>query len=252
MRTGVIAKKLGMSRVLTDKGDHVPVTLLKVDKCRVVSVKTDEKHGYTAVQLGYGLAKPKNVTKPMRGHFAKSKVEPASKLTEFRVTPDALLSVGDEISPEHFLVGQLVDVRGTSIGKGFAGSMKRWNFGGMRASHGVSVSHRAHGSTGQNQDPGKVFKNKKMAGHMGSTTVTKQNLKVFATDVENGLLIIEGSVPGSAGGYVFVTDAMKKKRPDGLPMPAALLNKNVEKLVEQIQISEENAQEVTTENTDEN
>lgn len=222
MRIGLITKKLGMSRVLTEDGKHVPVTLLKLDKCKVISIKTEEKHGYNSVQLGYGKIKAKNVTKPMRGHFAKAKSEPCEKLIEFRVSADNLLNVGDEISVEHFLLGQHVDACGVSIGKGFAGGMKRHNFSGLRASHGVSISHRSHGSTGQCQDPGRVFKGKKMAGHLGAEKVTTQNLKVHATDVENNLILVEGAVPGAKGGFVILTDAVKKKMPEGLPLPAAV------------------------------
>jgi len=224
MRTGLIAEKLGMSRLLTDKGEHIPITLLKVDNCQVVATKTVEKNGYTAVQLGIGGAKVKRVSKAMRGHFAKAKVEPKKKLVEFRVSEDALLNIGDQLSVEHFLNGQYVDVTGTSIGKGFAGAMKRHNFGGLRASHGVSVSHRSHGSTGQRQDPGKVFKGKKMAGHLGDERVTVQNLEVVFTDPEQGLIGIRGAVPGNPGGYILIQDAVKKKALKGLPYPAALLN----------------------------
>jgi large subunit ribosomal protein L3 len=222
MRSGLIAQKVGMTRLFTAEGTHVPVTVLKVDNCQVVAVKTAERDGYTAVQLGVGKAKVKNVPKPMRGHYAKAKVEPKRKLVEFRVAADAVLEVGVELSVEHFLVGQFVDVVGTTIGKGFAGSMKRWNFAGLRATHGVSVSHRSHGSTGNRQDPGKVFKNKKMAGHLGVERVTTQNLKVVATDAGRGLLMIYGAVPGAEGGYVLVSDAAKRARPKDVPYPAAL------------------------------
>src|ERR1041384_3646973 len=190
MRSGLIAQKLGMSRVFTAEGTHVPVTVLKVDSCQVAAVKTTEKDGYTSVQLGVGKAKVKNVPKPMRGHYAKAKVEPKRKLVEFRVADDAVLEVGAELSVEHFLVGQFVDVVGTSIGKGFAGGMKRWNFGGLRATHGVSVSHRSLGSTGQRQDPGKTFKNKKMAGHLGAARITAQSLRIVSADPERGVLMI--------------------------------------------------------------
>jgi large subunit ribosomal protein L3 len=223
MRTGLIAEKLGMSRLLNEKGEHIPVTLLKVDNCQVVATKTLEKDGYTAVQLGVGTRKVSRLTKAMRGHFAKAKVEPKKKLVEFRVAPEALLNVGDQLSVEHFINGQKVDITGTSIGKGFAGAMKRHNFGGLRASHGVSVSHRSHGSTGQRQDPGKVFKGKKMAGHLGVEQVTVQNLEVVLTDPERGLIGIKGAVPGNPGSYVFIHDAVKIKAPEGLPYPAALL-----------------------------
>lgn len=222
MRTGLLAQKLGMTRLFTEEGNHVPVTVLKVDNCRVIAVRTREKDGYTAVQLGVGTAKTKNVSKPQRGHFAKAKIEPKARLAEFRVSEDALLEVGSEITTAHFIPGQYVDVVGFSIGKGFAGAMKRHNFGGLRASHGVSISHRSHGSTGQRQSPGKTFKNKKMAGHLGAERVTTQSLEVIATDPERGVLMIKGSVPGSRGGLVFVKDAVKRKAPEGLPFPAAL------------------------------
>ncbi|WP_343563290.1 50S ribosomal protein L3 [Kiloniella sp. b19] len=222
MRTGIIAQKLGMSRVFTDDGSHVPVTVLKLDSCQVVDVRTQDRDGYTAVQLGSGEAKVKNVSKAERGHFAKAKVAPKKTVAEFRVSADALLEVGAEISADHFIAGQYVDVTGTSIGKGFAGAMKRHNFGGLRASHGVSISHRSHGSTGNSQDPGKVFKGKKMAGHMGDRRVTTQNLEVVAADAENGLLMIKGAIPGSKGGWVFVRDAVKRALPEGVPFPAGL------------------------------
>jgi large subunit ribosomal protein L3 len=222
MRTGLIAKKLGMSRVFTDDGNHVAVTVLRVDSCQVVAQRTREKDGYTALQLGVGRAKVKNVTQPQRGHFAKAKVEPKAKLAEFRVSEDALVEVGAEITAAHFVPGQHVDVTGTSIGKGFAGGMKRHNFRGLRASHGVSVSHRSLGSTGQRQDPGKTFKNKKMAGQLGNERVTTQSLRVVSTDAERGLLMIKGAVPGAENGWVLVRDAVKRKPPDGLPFPAAL------------------------------
>jgi large subunit ribosomal protein L3 len=225
MRTGLIAQKLGMSRIFNEDGNHVPVTVLKVDGCQVVAVRTEETDGYTAVQLGVGAAKVKNVGKAMRGHYAKAKVEPKKVLAEFRVPKDALLEVGAELSVEHFRAGQLVDVVGTSIGKGFAGAMKRHNFGGLRATHGVSVSHRSHGSTGQRQDPGKTFKGKKMAGHLGAARITTQNLRVVAIDAERGLIMLRGSVPGSEGGFVFVSDAVKRKMPKDLPFPAAIRSK---------------------------
>jgi large subunit ribosomal protein L3 len=222
MRTGLVAKKLGMTRLFTEAGDHVPVTVLHVENCQVVAVRTEEKDGYTAVQLGIGKAKVKNVSQPMRGHYAKSKIEPKEKLVEFRVSADALLEVGAELSAAHFIAGQIVDVTGTSIGRGFSGVMRRHNFGGLRATHGVSVSHRSHGSTGQRQDPGKVFKNKKMAGHYGHARVTTQNLRIAAADDERGLIMIAGAVPGPNGGYVLVKDAAKRRPPKDLPFPAAL------------------------------
>jgi len=222
MRTGLIAQKLGMTRTFSEEGAHVPVTVLKVDKCEVVAVRTAERDGYTAVQLGVGNAKPRNTTKAQRGHFAKAKVEPKRKLAEFRVTTDALLEVGSELTASHFLPGQFVDVTGITIGKGFAGAMKRWNFGGLRATHGVSISHRSHGSTGNRQDPGRTFPNKKMAGHLGVERVTTLNLKVVSTDAEQGLILVRGAVPGPEGGYVLVRDAVKRKAPKEVPFPAAL------------------------------
>jgi large subunit ribosomal protein L3 len=221
MRTGLIAQKLGMSRLFSEDGAHIPVTVLKVDSLMVVAKKTIETDGYTAVQLGYGKAKVKNVTKSLRGHFAKAKVEPSKKLVEFRVDEVNLIEPGLEIAANHFVDGQFIDVTGTSTGKGFAGAMKRWNFAGMEASHGVSISHRAHGSTGQRQDPGKVFKGKKMAGHMGDKRITVQNLQVVKTDVDQGLIFVRGSVPGSENSYVLVKDAMKRAAPAEAPKPAA-------------------------------
>ncbi|MBY3221073.1 50S ribosomal protein L3 [Rhizobium laguerreae] len=209
MRSGVIAQKVGMTRVYNDAGEHVPVTVLRMEGCQVVATRTVEKNGYTAVQLGAGQAKVKNTSKAMRGNFAIANVEPKAKLTEFRVSEDQLLEVGTEIKAGHFAAGQLVDVTGTTIGKGFAGAMKRHGFGGLRATHGVSVSHRSHGSTGSRQDPGKVFKNKKMAGHMGQTRVTTQNLEVVSTDEDRGLILIKGAVPGSKGAWIIVRDAVK-------------------------------------------
>ncbi len=222
MRTGLIAKKLGMSRIFEADGTHIPVTVLSVDALKVVAVKTVEKNGYAAVQLGTGAIKAKNVTKPMKGYFAKANVEPKKKLGEFRVSEDCLLSVGQELSANHFVAGQYVDVCGTSIGKGFAGVMKRYNFAGLEASHGVSISHRSHGSTGQRQDPGKVFKGKKMAGHMGAERVTVQNLKIAAVDADKGLIMVKGAVPGSENSWVRITDAVKKSANVKLPMPAGL------------------------------
>ncbi|MFN3075723.1 MAG: 50S ribosomal protein L3 [Alphaproteobacteria bacterium] len=222
MRSGLIAQKVGMTRLFKDDGAHVPVTVLKVDGCQVVAARRKETDGYTAVQLGSGVAKVKNVTKAERGHFAKGKVEPKKKVVEFRVSEDCLLEPGAELVAEHFVAGQYVDVVGTSIGKGFAGVMKRHNFGGLEASHGVSVSHRSHGSTGQRQDPGRTFKGKKMAGHMGARRVTAQCLEVVGTDAARGLILIKGSVPGSDGGWVLVSDAVKRRLPEGVPMPAGL------------------------------
>ena len=219
MRSGIIAKKLGMTRVFTDGGDHVPCTVLSLEGCQVVAHRTKEKNGYTAIQLGAGRAKVKNVSKAERGRFAVANVEPKMKLAEFRVGEDQILPVGAEITADHFAIGQYVDVTGVTIGKGFAGPMKRWNFSGLRATHGVSVSHRSHGSTGGRQDPGKTFKNKKMAGHMGAETVTTQNLKVVRTDVERGLILVEGSVPGHAGGWISMRDAVKKPAHKDTPAP---------------------------------
>ncbi len=222
MRTGLLAKKLGMTRIFRDDGTHVPVTVLHLDNVQVVAARTVERDGYAAVQLGWGKAKVKNVTKPNRGHFAKAKVEPKAKLAEFRVAEDALLELGAALSAAHFVVGQRVDVAGTSKGKGFAGSMKRWNFSGLEASHGVSISHRSHGSTGNRQDPGKVFKNKKMAGHLGQERVTTLNLEVAAVDAEKGLIMLKGAVPGARNSFVLVRDAVKRARPADAPYPAAL------------------------------
>ena len=221
MRSGLIAQKLGMTRIYNDAGEHVPVTVLRVENCQVVAHRTADKDGYTALQLGCGRAKVKNTPKAMRGHFAVAQVEPKRTLAEFRVSPENVIAVGAEMTVDHFLPGQFVDVTGTSIGKGFAGVMKRHNFGGGRASHGASVTHRSHGSTGQRQDPGKVFKGKKMAGHMGSVRVTTQNLKVVRTDVGRGLILIEGAVPGSKGGVILVRDAVKRALPKEVPSPGA-------------------------------
>src|SRR6202795_4995243 len=219
MRSGVLAQKVGMMRLFTETGEHVPVTVLRLGKCQVLGHRTKEKNGYVALQLGSGTRKVNNVSKAERGNFAIAKVEPKRKLAEFRVSDDALIPVGAEITADHFVVGQFVDVTGTSIGKGFAGAMKRWNFGGMRATHGVSVSHRSLGSTGTRQDPGKTFKNKKMPGHMGTDRVTTLNLRVVQTDVERGLIMIEGAVPGAKGGWITVRDAVKKAPPKDLPKP---------------------------------
>jgi large subunit ribosomal protein L3 len=222
MRTGVIAKKVGMTRLFEESGRHVPVTVLALEGNQVVARREIDKDGYVAVQLGAGVAKAKNVAKPQRGHFAKAEVEPKARIAEFRVAEDALLDVGAEIAADHFITGQLVDVTGHTQGKGFAGAMKRWGFGGMRATHGVSISHRAHGSTGNRQDPGRVFKNKKMAGHMGDRQRTQQNLEIVRTDVERGLLFVKGSVPGSKGAWLLVSDAVKVPRPADVPYPASL------------------------------
>ena len=222
MRTGLIAQKLGMTRVFTEAGEHLPVTVLKVEGCQVVAVRKEDPDGYNAVQLGVGTAKAKNIGRAQRGHFAKAKVTPKRRLGEFRVSADAVLEPGQELSADHFVAGQYVDVTGTSIGKGFAGSMKRHNFRGLRASHGVSISHRAHGSTGNSQDPGKVFKGKKMAGHMGDRRVTVLNLQIVSTDAEEGLILVRGAVPGAEGGWVRLRDAAKRPLPEGVPFPAGL------------------------------
>ena len=221
MRTGLVAQKLGMSRVFKDDGTHVPVSVLRIDGCQVVAQRTVERDGYTALQLGVGTVKVKNLTKPVRGHFAKAGVEPKRELREFRVDPEMLVEVGATFTADHFVPGQRVDVTGTSIGKGFAGAMKRHNFGGLRATHGVSISHRSHGSTGNRQDPGRTFKGKKMAGHMGDRQVTVLNLEVVQTDVERGLVLIKGAVPSAKGGWVLIRDAVKKPLPAGVPQPGA-------------------------------
>ena len=222
MRSGVIAQKLGMSRLFTEDGQHIPVTVLKLENCQVVAHKTADKDGYTALQVGAGAIRLKNVNKAERGHFAKANVEPKRKLAEFRVSPENLIEIGAEITAEHFVAGQYVDATGTSIGKGFAGGMKRWNFSGLRATHGVSVSHRSIGSTGQRQDPGKTFKGKKMPGHLGAETVTTQNLEVVKTDADRGLIMVRGSIPGSKGGWIHLRDAVKRKLPDSAPFPGAI------------------------------
>lgn len=222
MRTGLIARKLGMSRVFRDDGSHVPVSVLQVEGCQVVAQRTVERDGYTALQLGVGTRKVKNVTRPERGHFAKAGVEPKRKVAEFRVSDEALIDVGAEITVDHFVPGQYVDVVGTSIGKGFAGGMKRHGFSGLRATHGVSISHRSLGSTGNRQDPGRTFKGKKMAGHLGDKRVTVLNLEVVGTDVERGLILIKGAVPGAEGGHLLVRDAVKKPKPEGVPLPGAV------------------------------
>ena len=222
MRSGVIAKKMGMTRLFQPDGRHVPVTVLALENCQVVSVRTNEVDGYTAVQLGAGTKKAKNTSKPERGHFGKAEVEPKAKVAEFRVSEDALLDIAALVSADHFVAGQLVDVTGDTVGKGFQGGMKRWNFGGLRATHGVSVSHRSLGSTGQRQDPGKVFKGKKMAGHMGDRQRTQQNLEVVSTDVERGLIFLKGSVPGHKGGWLLIKDAVKVARHADAPYPASI------------------------------
>ena len=222
MRSGLIAQKVGMTRIFTDAGEHVPVTVLKVDKCQVVAQRTNDKHGYTALQLGVGSRKPKHTSNPERQRFAKVEIEPKRKIAEFRVSPDNLIEIGSEITADHFVPGQFVDVTGDSKGKGFQGAMKRWNFGGLRATHGVSLSHRSHGSTGQRQDPGKVFKGKKMAGHLGDERVTTQNLIIAKVDVERGLVMVRGSVPGSKGGWVYIRDAVKRSLPKDAPKPGAV------------------------------
>jgi len=221
MRTGVIAKKLGMARFFDEAGVHVPVTVLSLDGCQVVAHRTKDKDGYVALQLGAGAKKAKNTSKAMRGHFAKAEVEPKRTVVEFRVSEDNLIDVGAELTADHFVAGQKVDVTGTTIGKGFAGAMKRWNFGGLRATHGVSVSHRSHGSTGNRQDPGKTFKNKKMAGHLGQETVTTLNVTIWRVDADRGLILVKGSVPGSEGSYVKIRDAIKIAPPADAPKPGA-------------------------------
>ena len=222
MRTGVIAKKMGMTRLFQDDGRHVPVTVLALDNVQVVARREADRDGYTGVQLGAGSSKAKNLSKPQRGHFGKAEVEPKAKLVEFRVDEDGLLDVGAELTADHFVAGQLVDVQGVTQGKGFAGAMKRWGFGGLRATHGVSLSHRSHGSTGNRQDPGRVFKNKKMAGHMGARNRTQQNLEIVRTDAGRGLIFVKGSVPGHKGAWLIVKDAVKVARPDNVPYPAGL------------------------------
>ncbi len=222
MRTGLIARKLGMTRLFDEAGSHTPVTVLSLDGCQVVAQRTKDKDGYVALQLGAGAKKAKNTSKAERGHFAKSLVEPKRHVAEFRVSEDNLIDVGAEFTADHFVAGQKVDVTGVTVGKGFAGAMKRWNFGGLRATHGVSVSHRSHGSTGNRQDPGKVFKNKKMAGHMGQDSVTTLNLTVFRVDVERGLILLRGAVPGAEGGWVKIRDAVKQPAPKGVPTPGAI------------------------------
>lgn len=248
MRTGLIARKEGMSRIFDEDGRHIPVTVLKVDGCQVIAVRSEDKDGYIAVQLGAGAAKVKRTSKQNRGHFAKAKVEPKKKLAEFRVSNENVLEVGAELGANHFIPGQFVDVTGTSIGKGFAGAMKRHNFGGMRASHGVSISHRAHGSTGQCQEPGKVFKGKKMAGHMGAERVTTQNLEIVAIDEEDNLILVKGAVPGAKQGWVLINDAVKKPAPEGVPLPAGF--RQEPKAEEQNDTADAPADEAVAENNE--
>ena len=228
MRTGVIAKKLGMTRFFDEAGQHVPVTVLSLDGCQVTAQRTKDKDGYVALQLGAGVKKAKNESKAMRGHFAKAQVEPKAVVAEFRVDEDGLIDVGAEFTADHFVPGQKVDISGVTIGKGFAGAIKRWHFGGLRATHGVSVSHRSHGSTGQRQDPGKVFKNKKMAGHLGQDNRTTQNITVWRVDVERGLILVKGAVPGAEGSYVQVRDAIKKALPKDAPKPGGIRKSQAE------------------------
>lgn len=243
LRSGVIAKKVGMTRLFMEDGKQIPVTVLQLDNLQVVAQRTPETDGYTAVQLGAGTAKVKRVSAPMRGVFAKVNIEPKRKLAEFRVDPDNLLNVGEEIVADHYFEGQFVDVTGTSIGKGFQGAMKRHNFGGLRASHGVSISHRSHGSTGQCQDPGRVFKGKKMAGHMGSARITTQNLQVVKTDADRGVIMVKGAVPGSKGGWVTIKDAVKKPTPENVIYPAGLqsLAEEAKRLAEEAAAAAEEA-----------
>jgi large subunit ribosomal protein L3 len=235
MRTGVITQKVGMTRLFLEDGKHVPVTVLKLDGCQVVATRSDEKDGYTAVQLGSGYAKPKRLTKADRGQFAKAEVEPKKKLAEFRVDADNLLAVGDVILADHFVPGQKVDVTGVTIGRGFTGAMKRWNFRGLEATHGVSISHRSLGGTGGRQDPGKTFKNKKMHGHYGVDRITTQNVEVAKVDVERGLIMIRGSVPGSKGGWVFIRDAVKRDLPKDAPRPASVKKPSAETPVNKVE-----------------
>ena len=249
-RCGVLARKVGMTRVFDDDGRHVPVTVLRLDGCQVTGVRTEASDGYVALQVGAGKAKVKNVPKPMRGHFAKARVEPKMTLCEFRISADAALEPGDEITADHFVSGQFVDVTGTSIGKGFAGAMKRHNFAGLRASHGVSISHRAHGSTGQCQDPGRVFKGKRMAGHMGAERVTVQNLQVVSADADSGVILVRGAVPGAKGGWVMVRDAIKHALPEAAPKPGAVRKVAYEAPVEPVEETAETAEEAVVPTTE--
>ena len=246
-RTGVITEKLGMSRVFNDAGEHVPVTVLRVDNCQVIGQRTQNQGGYTALQLGAGGVKVKNTTRAVRGHYAKVRIEPKRHLFEFRVSEDALVDVGATLGADHFAAGQFVDAVGTSIGKGFAGGMKRHNFAGLRASHGVSVSHRSHGSTGQCQDPGKVFKGKKMAGQLGNARATVQNLQVVATDAARGLIMVKGGVPGPKGGVVLLSDAKKRRLPDDVPFPAGLMAEPEPEPAEETEPEEDAAPEAEAE-----
>jgi large subunit ribosomal protein L3 len=243
MRTGLIAKKVGMTTLYDEDGVERGVTLLKIEGCQVVAKMTKEKNGYNAVQLGVGARKTKNVSKALRGHYAKAKVEPKRKIAEFRVSENALLEPGSELLASHFVAGQYVDVQGTTVGKGFAGVMKRWNFAGLEASHGVSVSHRSHGSTGQRQDPGRTFKGKKMAGHLGVETVTTQNLEVFSVDEAEGLIVVKGAIPGPAEGYVKVYDAVKRGLPPKAPFPAGVKKAKEEPKAEEAKSNEPSAEE---------
>ena len=258
MRCGLIAKKLGMTRIFNDDGNSIPVSVLKMDNCQVISKKTKETHGYDALQIGFGSKKPKNISKAERGHFAKNNVEPKEKIAEFRVSEDALIDVGKKIGVNHFIPGQKVDITGSSKGKGFAGAMKRHNFAGLRASHGVSISHRSHGSTGQCQDPGKVFKGKKMAGQLGNKRITTQNLSIALIDDKEGLILIKGSIPGSKGGLVYIKDSIKAKINSDLPFPAGFISNDdkitsidsdVSDLKENIDVSKEASEDPVDEDT---
>jgi large subunit ribosomal protein L3 len=244
MRTGVLAKKLGMARFFDEAGTHVPVTVLSLEGCQVVAQRTPEKDGYLALQLGAGAKKPKNTTKALRGHFAKGEVEPKAKVAEFRVSSDNLIDVGAEITADHYVAGQKIDITGTTVGKGFAGAMKRWNFGGLRATHGVSVSHRSHGSTGQRQDPGRTFPGKKMAGHLGQETVTTLNVTVWRVDAERGLILVRGAVPGSEGSFVKIRDAVKSALPADAPKPGAFRSAGAPAAA-QVAVTEAPAEEAT-------
>ena len=257
MRCGLIAKKIGMTRIFNDDGNSIPVSVLKMDNCEVISKKTKETHGYNALQIGFGSKKPKNISKAERGHFAKNNVEPKEKIAEFRVSEDALIDVGKKIGVNHFISGQKVDITGSSKGKGFAGAMKRHNFAGLRASHGVSISHRSHGSTGQCQDPGKVFKGKKMAGQLGNKKITTQNLSIALIDDREGLILVKGSIPGSKGGLVYIKDSIKAKTNSDLPFPAGFISNDDENTViksnapvlkENIEVNKGVSENIVTEN----